>query len=168
MDSVVPNLILLFGISGAGKTFVGDLVSKRLGYFHYELDRDLTPAMRAAIAAKRSFTEDERDQYFDLVTIRIQELSARHVRIVFTQGVYKERHREQLRQRVPGLETIWIKAPQQVVEERLRAREGGVSADYADIIARNFEAPGSGLVLLNDQVPPEEVWRRFVGLFQQE
>jgi len=167
VDSVVPNLMLLFGISGAGKTFVGDLVSKRLGYFQYELDRDLTPAMRAAIAAQRSFTERERDEYFDLVTIRIHEISARQPKTVFTQGVYKERHRELLRQRVPGLETVWIKAPLDVVQDRLRAREGGVSPDYADIIARNFEAPRAGLVLLNDQVPAEELWHRFVELFPQ-
>lgn len=167
MASVFPNLILLFGISGAGKTFVGELVSNRLGYFHYELDHDLTPAMRAAIAAKRSFTEDERDEYFELVTRRIQEISARYPKAVFTQGVYKERHRALLRQRVPGLETIWIKAPPDVVQGRLQVREGGVSADYADIIARNFEAPRAGLVLLNDQVPAEELWQRFVGLFPQ-
>ena len=105
---MIPNLVLLFGLSGAGKTFVGELVSRELGYFYYDLDLDMTPAMRTAIAAKRSFTEAERDEYFDLVARRIQEIATQHPRTVFTQGVYKERHRELLRRRVPGLAMVWI------------------------------------------------------------
>ena len=54
-------LILLFGTSGSGKTFLGDLFSKTFGLYHYELDLDLTPAMRNAIADDREFTDVMRD-----------------------------------------------------------------------------------------------------------
>jgi gluconokinase len=164
----IPNLLFLFGVSGAGKTFVGDLVSRKLGYFHYDLDQDLTPAMRAAIAAKRSFTEAERDEYFEVVRARINEVATLHSTVVFTQGAYKERHREFLRKHIPLLRTIWIKAPHDVIHERLRTREGGVSADYADTIERNFEAPLSGMALLNDAVSVEELWERFDELFRRD
>lgn len=162
----IPSLLFLFGVSGAGKTFVGELISRKLGYFHYDLDQDLTPTMRAAIAAKRSFTEAERDEYFEVVRARINEIAGLHSTVVFTQGAYKERHRAFLRDHIPSLRTIWINAPRDVIHERLRAREGGVSADYADAIERNFEAPLSGIALLNDAASEEELWKRFDELFR--
>ncbi len=164
----ISNLLFLFGVSGAGKTFVGELIARNLGYFHYDLDQDLTPAMRAAIAAKRSFTEAERDEYFEVARNRIKEIAEQHSTVVFTQGAYKERHREFLRQHIPVLQTIWIKAPRDVIHERLRAREGGVPADYAETIERNFEMPLSGMALLNDAVSAEELWKRFNGLFRRD
>jgi gluconokinase len=162
----IPRLLFLFGVSGAGKTFVGELVSRKLGYFHYDLDQDLTPAMRAAIAEKRSFTEAERDEYFEVVRARINDIAGLHSTVVFTQGAYKERHREFLRKHIPMLRTIWIKAPRDVIHERLRVREGGVPADYADAIERNFEAPLLGMALLNDAASVEELWERFGDLFR--
>lgn len=165
MSDSIPRLLFLFGVSGAGKTFVGDLISSKLGYFHYDLDQDLTPAMRGAIAEKRSFTEDERDEYFEVVRGRVQEMARQHRRVVFTQGAYKERHRDFLRRHIPDLRTIWVKAPLEVVQDRLQTRAGGVSSDYADMIARNFEAPTLGMVLLNDGVATDELWNRFLALF---
>jgi gluconokinase len=161
----VPRLLFLFGVSGAGKSFVGDLISSKLGYFHYDLDQDLTPAMRGAISEKRSFTEVERDDYFEVVHGRIHEIARQYPRVVFTQGAYKERHREFLRRHIPDLRTIWIKAPREVVHDRLRARAGGVSSEYADMIARHFEAPAIGMVLFNDAVSTEDLWNRFMALF---
>lgn len=161
----IPRLLFLFGVSGAGKTFVGDLISSNLGYFHYDLDQDLTPAMRDAISEKRSFTEAERDEYFEVVRGRIQEIGRQYSRVVFTQGAYKERHRAFLRRHIPELQTIWIQAPREVVHDRLQARAGGVSSEYADMIARNFEAPPIGMVLFNDTVSTEELWNRFLNLF---
>ena len=165
MSSENIKVLLLFGMSGAGKTYLGELISSRLGYFHYELDRDLTPAMRAAIAAKRSFTEQERDEYFEQVVVRMQEILTQHPKTVFTQGVYKERHREALRRRIPGLETVWVQAPQSVIQNRLQRREGGVPPDYAEMITRNFEVPLAGRTLVNDEICSEELLRRFKALF---
>lgn len=164
----IPKLLFLFGVSGAGKTFVGQLISRNLGYFHYDLDQDLTPAMRAAITANRSFTEAERDEYFQVVRARIHEIAGRHSTVVFTQAAYKERHRDFLRQHIPLLRMIWIKASRDVIYERLRTRQGGVPADYADSIERNFEAPLSGMALLNDAVSAEELWKRFNELFHPD
>ncbi len=165
MSDRIPRLLFLFGVSGAGKTFVGDLISSELGYFHYDLDQDLTPAMRTAIAEKRSFTDAERDEYFEVVRARVEEIAQQYSQVVFTQGAYKERHREFLRRHIPDLRTIWVKAPREVVHDRLRARAGGVSSDYADMIARNFETPALGMILLNDAVSTEELWNRFLALF---
>ncbi len=88
----LPNILFLFGLSGAGKTFCGHLLSDRLGYFCYDLDRDCTPAMQEAIALGRPFTEEMRDEFFKIVCRRIEELKGEHSKLVVMQAAYKERH----------------------------------------------------------------------------
>lgn len=166
MNGTIPAVILLYGIAGSGKSFAGRALAEGLGYHHYELDQDLTSAMRLAIAENRSFTEVMRDEFFEIVVQRMLEVVRHYPRTVFTQGVYKERHRAFLQDRVPGLKVIWITAPSGSVLDRLRRRGDSVSAEYAALIERNFETPREGLVLSNDDCSPTECCARFLHLFR--
>lgn len=167
MSNSIPSVILFFGIAGAGKSFAGRALAEGLGYHHYELDQDLTPAMRVAIAENRPFTEEMRDEFFEVVVQRIRDVLREHPRTVFTQGVYKERHRKFLRERVPGLESIWVTAPSPSILSRLLRRGDSVSAEYAALIERNFEPPQDGLILPNDDCSPADCCARFLALFRQ-
>ncbi len=42
-------LIILFGTTGAGKTFIGRLLEKEFGYHFYDGDVDLTEEMKTAL-----------------------------------------------------------------------------------------------------------------------
>lgn len=167
MTLSLPNFILFFGVAGAGKSFAGKEIGSRGGYHHYELDRDLTTAMRQAIRDQQPFTDEMRDEFFEVVRGRILEVASDYPRSIFTQGVYKEKHRVFLREHIPGLECVWVQAPSDVVVERLRKRGESVSADYAALIERNFEAPSTGKILVNDRCSADELHRRFLHLFAQ-
>jgi gluconokinase len=162
----LPNTVFLFGLAGAGKSYIGSILAERFGYTPYDLDNDLTPAIRQAIAAKDAFTDEMRDEYFDVVIRRIAELKALHPRLVLMQGAYKERHRSKIRQAYSDIEFVWVEAPQDLVGHRLTARADGVSPDYARAIATNFEVPPeSSIRLLNDESSRDELARRFEDLF---
>lgn len=165
MTATIPHLIFLFGVAGVGKSFAGREISARTGYHHYELDRDLTPAIRAAIANKQPFTDAMRDEFFEVALRRIKEIAKEHPKTIFTQGAYKERHRDFLRRHVPELEFIWIQAPDDLVLERLLRRGERVSPDYAAVLQRAFEAPSRGTTLVNDRCSADELFERFVALF---
>ncbi len=158
---VSSELIFLFGLSGAGKSYCGKLFASRLGYEFYDLDTDMTPAMRNAITEGRPFTEEIRDEFFEVVCKRIGELKREHPRIVFAQGAYKELHRGKVRSAHPGIEFIWIDAPDDVIVARIQARGIGVSSAYAASIRANFEAPLSGRRIVNDGTPDDALWERF-------
>ncbi len=168
MKPGTPNLVFLFGLAGVGKSYVGRVVADRFGYTAYDLDRDLTPAMREAIAAHAQFTEEMRDDFFDVVVRRITELTAVHSRMVFMQGAYKERHRVEVRQAHPELQFVWIDAPLEILRQRLTARADAISADYASKIMSNFEPPREDLSLrlVNDTSSHDELARRFEALFR--
>ena len=162
----VPNLLFLFGLAGAGKTFCGKVLAERLGYYCYDLDVNCTPAMREAIAQKRPFTDAMRDEFFAIVCERIAELHAIHPRMMVMQAAYKQRHRDLVTGRFPELEMVWIDAPDELICQRLQSRGDAVNADYATTIRSNFEAPTSGKRLVNDLVDANQIWERFQSLFR--
>ncbi len=167
MKSGIPNLVFLFGLAGVGKSYVGRVLAERFGYAAYDLDSDLTPAMRRAIADRIAFTEQMRDEFFDVVESRITELVAVYPRLVLTQGAYKERHRMKISQCHPEIKFVWIDAPVEILRQRLATRADSIAPDYAFRIMSNFEPPGdpAALRLLNDTSSHGELARRFEVLF---
>ena len=50
------SLIILFGLAGDGKTYVGKIFEKYFNYYFYDGDNDLTEEMKEAIKTKTVFT----------------------------------------------------------------------------------------------------------------
>lgn len=160
-----PEIVFLFGLAGAGKTYCGKILAERLGYLCYDLDRDITPEMQAAIANRQPFSERMRDDFFRVVCRRIEELRGVHPRIVLMQAAYKERHRDLVRSLGADIEMVWVDAPDELILQRLEARGDLVSVDYATRIRENFEPPKGGRRLLNDVSDGAVLWERFRALF---
>lgn len=147
----LPAVLFVFGLAGAGKSFVGSVLERHFGYFWHEADNDLTQPMRDAIRNGIEFTEEMRDEFFARLCDRIRTLSKQHPRLVVTQAAYKQRHREWLLQ-LPHLQLLWVDAPTTTIIARLeKAKGAGVTCEYAEMIRRHFEPPGEGtLRILND------------------
>lgn len=134
-------VLFLFGLSGAGKSYVGDLMSAHTGWPVYHADTDITPHMRQALADARPFTDAMRDDYFALLPAYIEAHRRPDVPLIVSQGAYKQKHRDLLRGRVPGLEPIWVDAPHQLVLQRLEQRGQGIRAASAAALFSDFEPP---------------------------
>jgi len=162
----LPKLVFLFGLAGAGKNFCADAIAEALGYEVYDLDKELTPRMKAAIAAKRPFTDDMRDEFFAVVNRTMGELKAKHPWLIVTQGAYKIRHRDHILREHPDVTFVWIDAPKHIIMERLTSRGDSVSPEYASTIAKNFEPVPDGYRLLNDAIDKQTIVERFYELFE--
>ncbi len=167
MEPSPPHCLFLFGLAGAGKTYLGRLIAERFGYTAYDLDSDLTPEMREAIAAKLPYTEEMRDEFFDVVIRRIAELKVLHPRLVLMQAAYKERHRIKVRQAYPEIQFVWVDAPLEIIQQRLTARRDAISPEYALSIMANFEPPCDlSMRLVNDLSAHDDLARRFEELLR--
>jgi len=69
------SLIILFGLPGTGKTYVGKIFEKYFDYHFYDGDNDLTEEMKEAIKVQRVFTDKMRDAYFKILISKIQDLN---------------------------------------------------------------------------------------------
>ncbi|HIF9431289.1 TPA: shikimate kinase [Photobacterium damselae] len=136
-----PNVLFLFGLSGAGKSYVGDVIGQHSGWHVYHADEDLTQEMRRVISEQKPFTEQMRDDFFVKIVSRIKQLQKQHKKIVVTQGAYKNKHRHYLLQSIDDLELIMVSASDSLIHKRLEHRHNGISNQSAAAIKHVFETP---------------------------
>jgi len=136
------QIIVLFGLPGVGKSFVGNLLQTEFGFYHYDGDQSLPEIMKQAISQKLPITDDMRDIFFTNLTKKSQELLKTHPKLVISQTFIKEKYREYFLNQIPQSQFILIKADSPVREKRLVARkEYPLDIEYSQKMTLIFEDP---------------------------
>ncbi|RJQ36941.1 hypothetical protein C4559_04390 [Candidatus Microgenomates bacterium] len=135
-------IYVLFGLPGAGKSFVGKIFKDEFAFCFYEGDEELTEEMRHAIAVQALITEEMRSNFFKKITKRLKELKRKHKKIVLAQTFIKEKHRENLIKEIKDVQFILIQTNDDIREARLEARINyPLGKDYARKMCLNFDSP---------------------------
>jgi gluconate kinase len=134
-------LIYLFGLPAAGKNFVGRVLADEFGFYFHDGDLNLTDELRQAVRDQRPFTDAMRDRYYAVLIERMVELTETFEYVAVGQATFKERHRQQIAARFPGVVFILVTADEDVRMERLRQGFNPVTVEYARRIVAFFEPP---------------------------
>ena len=160
-----PSTLLLFGLAGSGKSFVGDLIADLAGWHVYHADDDLTPEMIDALNKQQAFTQKMRDDYFAYIVENIKSLQKKYPRLVVTQGTYKQKHRDYLLACLEDIELICVESSLELVTQRLRTRKQGISLASATALQQDFEAPGTSTRVLTNNAGKNEIIRQLNAFF---
>ncbi len=125
-DAALPpsTTVVVMGVSGTGKSTVGEQIAQRLGWEFVEGD-DLHP--EANVAKMRSgtpLTDEDRWPWLRAVAAAIGEHEAAGRSMVITCSALKHEYRDLLRE---GHESVWfahVDTREEVLVERLRKRTG--------------------------------------------
>jgi gluconokinase len=166
-NTMEPLVLFLFGKSGTGKSFVGDILEEILGWHVYHADKDITEEMKAALSENRPFTNDMRDRYFSIVAENILARKEIYRNIVVTQGVYKKKHRDILVSNVPDLELVHIQSTNALIQERLLNRKDGISLASAAALTNDFEEPDESIKTIINNGTKTDVARQLSALAKQ-
>jgi gluconate kinase len=128
-------IFILFGLSGSGKNFAGELLAKNFDFYFWDADTMLPPTMRAAIQKQEVFTQAMRDEFTQIIIENIRILNKEHPNLAVAQALYKEKNRKQIIQAFPAAKLIQIKAHPEIIATRLLRN----SKSYAEKIRSNFE-----------------------------
>jgi gluconokinase len=83
-----------------------------------------------------------RDAFFEKVVDRIRQLREHESKLVVSQAIYKEKHRELILRSFPDAQFIWVQAPLNVIADRLgRRTDNPATLAYAEKILALFEPP---------------------------
>jgi gluconate kinase len=144
------SLVILFGLPGTGKTYVGKIFEKYFDYYFYEGDNDLSQEMKQAIKEKKVFTDQMRDVFFKKLIDKIQNLLAlsevegktKHKNLVVAQTFIREKYRINLINKIPETEFILVKTKKSIREKRLNLRKDyPIEMEYARKMCLNFDKP---------------------------
>ena len=133
-------IIILFGLSGAGKNFVGEVLVEHFGYYFWDGDAAVPAKMQRAIQKKLPITQVMRNQMTKKLMEHIVKLQKNDRKLVVAQALYKEENREQILKQFPYAQFIHVQATDQHIHQRLVAR-GNLDLDYAQTLKKNFEPP---------------------------
>jgi gluconate kinase len=131
----------LFGLPGAGKSFVGELLRDEFGFHLHEADDDIPDDYRRLVQAGHVVGDDRRDAYHRLLLDRIAALAAQHPRLAVAVPLLRQKHRDWIRARFPAAAFILVTCEPARWEARLAGRTHTVDAGYARKVLPLYEPP---------------------------
>ena len=162
-------IFFLFGLLGAGKNFVGKIWAEEFGFTFYDADQDLTPVMKDAIANHQEFSEQMRDEYFEIVIRRIAELREGHPKLVIAQALFKNHNRRQILTHFPEIKFVWVQADQRLLGNRLSERQDNPAGKaYGELVNKFFELPDISHQVLANNKGREEIIQQIANLLAKQ
>lgn len=120
----VPRIVVVMGVSGSGKTTVGELLAARLGWDFEEGD-SLHPAANVAkMAAGHPLTDADRWPWLRLIGEWMDRELADHRSGVVTCSALKRSYRDLLREGRPAVSFLCLGGTKATIQDRLTHRHG--------------------------------------------
>ncbi len=122
-------IVMLFGIPGSGKNFVGEIWERKLGFHMYDADVDYTPAMRETLRefafGRRDvgLSDEQEDEYHTIMMDRMADLSSQHRRVLVVQWLHSEKHRQLIQERFPEAYFVQVETNTDIRLKRVRGRK---------------------------------------------
>ncbi len=145
-----PPAVVLIGVSGSGKTTVGALLAKRLGWIFADGDRFHSPENIAKMTALKPLTDADRSPWLSRIGTWLDAEAAQGHSCVVACSALKQVYRDVLRDGRPQVRLVYLVVPSERLRTRMLAREGHMFA--ADMLA-------SQLAILERPTPDEGVYQ---------
>jgi gluconokinase len=117
-----PQVVVVMGVAGTGKTTIGALLAARLGVPYAEGDDFHPPANIAKMSAGVPLTDEDRWPWLDAIG------DWAHGRAglggVVSCSALKRSYRDRLRAAAPGLVFVHLAGDRSLIEERMSQRQG--------------------------------------------
>jgi len=117
-----PRLIIM-GVSGCGKSTVGERLAQRLGVPFLEGDALHPPHNVALMAAGTPLTDADRTDWLDAIAARLSALHANEGMVVSCSAL-KRIYRDRLRAATPDLQFVHLHGDHALLATRIGQRQG--------------------------------------------
>jgi gluconokinase len=147
------DAIVVMGVSGCGKTSVGRALAERLGWRFADGDDFHPPANVEKMRAGIPLDDDDRRPWLERLNALLREAAGSGEPLVLACSALRERYRELLADRMPGLRFVHLTGSPELIGQRLASRRHRYMP--ASLLASQFaalEAPQGALTL--DVAPP--------------
>lgn len=117
-------ILIIMGVSGSGKTTIGQRVAERLGYGFSDADDFHSAANKAKMAGGIPLNDDDRAPWLQTMRAAIEEWQRTSTGHVLACSALKEGYRLALGAGDPDRKFIYLKGSFELIQSRLEHRAG--------------------------------------------
>ncbi len=150
-------ILLVMGVSGSGKSTVADALAHKLGWTYIDADTFHSEANRLKMQQGIPLTDADRAPWLDILQKQIDSWLANGQQAVLACSALKEAYREHLRVDDPRLKTVYLKADEALLCDRLQNRKNHfMEPALLDSQLQTLEEPSPSQALYIDAALPLE------------
>lgn len=141
-------VIIVMGVSGSGKTTVGQRLATALGCRFRDADDFHPPGNIAKMAAGIALTDEDRAPWLTVLRELVENTLAAGETLVLACSALKRAYRERLTVDAARQRWVYLRVPPELLAERLKARRGHyMPAVLLDSQLAALEVPEGALVV---------------------
>jgi carbohydrate kinase (thermoresistant glucokinase family) len=162
-----PRVVVVMGVSGAGKSTIGRRLAQRLGWKFAEGDQ-LHPLQNVAkMKSRQPLTDRDRAPWLAAIAEVVDGWRDRGKSGVITCSALKRKYRQQIVGDRHDVRLVYLKGPQQTIAERLALRKDHfMPASLLDSQFATLEppVPEENPITVGIDGPVEEIVERIIGV----
>ena len=147
-------IVIIMGVSGVGKTTVGELLASRTGWPFYDADQFHTPANIEKMRNGIALTDDDRWPWLDRLNQVLRAAEAKSESAILACSALKQRYRDRLAQGLSQVQWVHLAGSFDLIKARLDQRKGHyMTAQLLESQFAALEPPTDALMLDVAQEP---------------
>lgn len=140
-----PRALIVMGVSGSGKSTVGEALAQRLGWRYEDADAYHPKANVAKMSAGQPLTDDDRWPWLKEIAAEIDRVIARGGHIVFGCSALKRAYRDVLVYGRDDIRIVFLDGSRELIGGRMAARKNHfMPPGLLDSQFATLERPGPG------------------------
>lgn len=162
MSSLTELLIVVMGVSGSGKSTIGELLARRMGLTFADADAFHSEANKRKMAAGEPLTDEDRLPWLERLNDVLKEWRDDDHGGVLACSALRAEYRETLGKDLPPalVKFVVLDVPEQLLRERLAHRQHSfMNPSLLPSQMATFERPqpGTAIEVCNDRDPEQVV-----------